>query len=404
MKLKQALILAGGLGTRLGEKSKDCPKPMQLINQEPFLNNIIWNLKRHDITDIILSIGYLPERFKEYYGTGQNFDVKIRFVQEDKPAGTAGAIKLCESFLDDYFLLMNGDTLFDINFHDLALTFNNGKIGHLALNFVNDTSRYGEVKLSGKEIIEFKEKSHNNSGYINSGVAIFNKRLISYISDQDSSLEKDVYPKMIEKKLLSAKKYKSFFLDIGIPVTLSEAQSLIPKWRSKSALLLDRDGVINIDFGYVHSLDNFKWISGARETIKMANDLGILVIVITNQAGIARGIYSEKQFKLFSKEINNELKSFGAHIDATYFCPHHPIEGINKYRINCKCRKPKNGLIKKAILDWKLKKRNCFLIGDKKSDILAAKRSGIESQQFFYKKDNLLEIFKNKLIFLSDNN
>ena len=404
MKLKQALILAGGLGKRLGEKSKDCPKPMQLINQEPFLNNLIWNLKRYDIKDIILSIGYLPERFKEYYGTGHNFEVKIRFVQEDKPAGTAGAIKLCESFLDDYFLLINGDTLFDINFHDLAVTFNNGKIGHLALNFVNDTSRYGEVKLSGKEIIEFKEKSQNNSGYINSGVAIFNKSLINFISDQDSSLEKDVYPKMIDKKLLSAKKYKSFFLDIGIPVTLSEAQSLIPKWRSKSALLLDRDGVINIDYGYVHSMNNFKWISGSRETIKMANDLGILVIVITNQAGIARGLYSEKQFKLFSKEINNELKSFGAHIDATYFCPHHPTEGINKYKINCKCRKPKNGLIKKAIHDWKLQKRKCFLIGDKKSDIIAAKRSGIESQQFFYKKDNLLEIFKNKLNFLIDNN
>ena len=199
-------------------------------------------------------------------------------------------------------------------------------------------------------------------------------------------------------------KYKSFFLDIGIPFTLSEAQSLIPKWRSKSALLLDRDGVINIDFGYVHSMNNFKWISGAKETIKMANDLGILVIVITNQAGIARGIYSERQFKLFSKEINNELKDFGAHIDATYFCPHHPTEGINKYKINCKCRKPKNGLIKKAILDWKLQKRKCFLIGDKESDIIAAKKSGIESQQFFYKKDNLLEIFKNKLIFLTDDN
>ena len=141
-----------------------------------------------------------------------------------------------------------------------------------------------------------------------------------------------------------------------------------------------------------------------RETIKMANDLGILVIVITNQAGIARGLYSEQQFNLFSQEINNQLINFGAHIDDTYFCPHHPTEGINKYRINCKCRKPKNGLIEKAILDWKLKKRKCFLIGDKKSDILAAKRSGIESQQFFYKKDNLLEIFKNKLIFLADNN
>ena len=404
MRLKQALILAGGLGKRLGEKSKDCPKPMQLINEEPFLNNIIWNLKRHDISDIILSIGYLPEKFKEYYGNGKNFEVRIRFVQEDKPAGTAGAIKICQSFLDDYFLLINGDTIFDINFHDLAITFNNAKVGHFALNFVNDTSRYGEVKLSGSEIIEFKEKSQPNSGYINSGVAIFHKRLINFISDEDTSLEKDVYPKMIDKKLLSAKKYKSFFLDIGIPETLSEAQILIPKWRSKSALLLDRDGVINIDFGYVHSMKNFKWISGARETIKMANDLGILVIVITNQAGIARGLYSEKQFKLFSEEINNELINFGAHIDDTYFCPHHPTEGINKYKINCKCRKPKNGLIKKAIIDWELQKRKCFLIGDKKSDMIAAKRSGIESQQFLYKKDNLLEIFKNKLIFLTDDN
>ena len=211
MRLKQALILAGGMGKRLGEKSKYCPKPMQLINGEPFLNNIIWNLKRHDIKDIILSIGYLSEKFKQYYGDGQNHDVKIRLVKEDKPAGTAGAIKNCKKFLDEYFLLINGDTIFDINFHDLARTFNKGKVGHLALNFVDDASRYGEVSLNGSEVIEFKEKSQTNSGYVNSGVGIFQKKILNFISPEQTSLEKDVYPKMINKRLLSAKKYKSFF-------------------------------------------------------------------------------------------------------------------------------------------------------------------------------------------------
>ena len=213
-------------------------------------------------------------------------------------------------------------------------------------------------------------------------------------------MERDVFDKLINKKLLSAKKYNSFFLDIGIPETLLSAQELIPKWKSKSALLLDRDGVINIDYGYVHKMQNLKWIDGAKETIKMANDMGILVIVITNQAGIARGYYSENEFHLFSKEINNELINFGAHIDATYYCPHHPSEGIKKYRKDCDCRKPKTGMLEKAISDWKLDVTKCFLIGDKKSDILAAKKCGINSHMFSYEKENLLEIFKNNLTFL----
>ena len=101
MKIKQALILAGGFGKRLGIKSKSCPKPMQLINNEPFLNFIIWNLKRHDIKDIILSIGYLPENFKAYYEDGSKFGINIKYVEENEPKGTAGAIKACENFLED---------------------------------------------------------------------------------------------------------------------------------------------------------------------------------------------------------------------------------------------------------------------------------------------------------------
>ena len=404
LRIKQALILAGGLGKRLGKESVNCPKPMQMINGEPFLNNLIWNLKRQNIKKIILSIGYLSEKFKEYYDRGQNMGVEIIYVNEHIPLGTAGAIKNCEYYLEEFFLLINGDTIFDINFHDLSRTFNKNKIGHLALNYVDNVSRYGEVILDGSNIIKFKEKDQNSPGYINSGVAIFNKKLLSFISEKQTSLEKDIFPKIIKQKLLTAKKYNSFFLDIGIPSTLRSAKELIPKWRSKSALLLDRDGVINVDFGYVHSLRNFEWIKNARETIKMANDLGLLVIVITNQAGIARGLYTNKQFNLFTNQINNLLINFGAHIDATYYCPHHPTEGINEYKKNCSCRKPDNGMIEKAILDWKLDRKKCFLIGDKKSDLMAAKKSGIKSHLFSYKNENLLEIFKNNLNFIIDDN
>lgn len=397
MIIRQAVILAGGFGRRLGDKSLNCPKPMQLINNEPFLNNIIWNLKRHDIKDIVLSIGYLAKNFKDYYGDGSKFGVRISYVEETTPAGTGGALKKCTNKLHKYFMLLNGDTIFDVNYHDLAQSFPKDKLGHLAINFVQDTGRYGAVQTDSEDIISFSEKSNNNSGYINSGVAIYDKKILNYIPLNNSSLEKDIFPKLLNKRLLSAKKYNSFFLDIGIPLSLKNAQSLIPKWKLKSALLLDRDGVINVDHGYVHKMENFDFISGAKDTIKMANDFGVLVIVVTNQAGIARGFYTQDEFILFTKEINEKLKEYGAHIDSTYFCPHHPEAGIGDLKKNCSCRKPSPGLLKKAIEEWDLDIQKCFFIGDKKSDMQAAQSCGISSYLFCEKKDNLLEIFKNKL-------
>ena len=172
---------------------------------------------------------------------------------------------------------------------------------------------------------------------------------------------------------------------------------MIPKWKRKSALFLDRDGVINIDYGFVHSMDNFKFIEGAKEIIKMANDFGIIVIVVTNQSGIARGYYSVDEFHLFTEEINNDLKKYGAHIDATYFCPHHPEEVIGELKKICNCRKPKTGMLNQAIKEWNLDKSKCFLIGDKDSDIIAAERCGIKSYLFSSENKKLIEIFKEKL-------
>ncbi len=152
--------------------------------------------------------------------------------------------------------------------------------------------------------------------------------------------------------------------------------------RIRPALLLDRDGTLNVDLGWVHKPENFRWIHGAREAIKWANDRGILVFVITNQAGIARGHYSEAEFQVFTAWIDRELAACGAHIDATYYCPHHPTEGTGGYRRECSCRKPAPGLIERALAEWGFDRARSVMIGDAEHDMKAAAEAGIRAVRF----------------------
>jgi len=156
----------------------------------------------------------------------------------------------------------------------------------------------------------------------------------------------------------------------------------IPRWQRKPALFLDRDGVLNVDTGYVHLPEEFQWIDGAPEAVKMFNDAGYLVIVITNQSGIGRGLYSEEEFKGFTRWIDEKLRSRGAHIDAVYYCPHHPTEAQGRYKTDCSCRKPKPGLIDRALTECPIDQACSVMIGDKASDIQAARCIGIEGYRF----------------------
>lgn len=151
---------------------------------------------------------------------------------------------------------------------------------------------------------------------------------------------------------------------------------------SRTAAFLDRDGVINVDHGYVHRPEQFEWVAGAPAAIKWLNEHGFLVIVVTNQAGIARGYYSEQQFLKFMEWINARLKEYGAHLDATYYCPHHPHEGVDPYVRICECRKPAPQLLRKAISDWNVDVKRSVMIGDKESDILAACNAGLTGELF----------------------
>lgn len=140
------------------------------------------------------------------------------------------------------------------------------------------------------------------------------------------------------------------------------------------AAFFDRDGTINVDNGHVYKIEDFEFIKGIPEFIKKKNDEGYIVIVVTNQAGIAKGMYREEDMHILHKHINEELALIGGHIDAFYFCPHHP-----DYTGSCNCRKPKTGMIEKAITDWDIDVTQSVLYGDKASDIECGEKCGIKS-------------------------
>ena len=143
------------------------------------------------------------------------------------------------------------------------------------------------------------------------------------------------------------------------------------------AVFLDRDGTINIEKNYLYRIEDFEFIPGVPEAIKMLNDAGYLVIVVTNQAGIARGYYTEEDMHKLHRHIDEELKKYDAHIDAYYFCPHHPIYGIGEYKQECHCRKPKDGMLQKAIEEYSINVSESYIIGDKVSDVLAGNKCSI---------------------------
>ena len=229
MHVNQAVILVGGFGTRLGELTKHTPKPLLPILGKPFLEYLMTYVAKFSVTEIILLAGYLGDQVKVLYDQKNIGGAQIKVIVEPEPLGTAGALKFAAPHLDDEFFLLNGDTFFNIDLGDLSqdLDHKNWQ-GVLALYTAEDTQRYGTVEIDGECCIQaFVEKSaHKNSpnGYINGGVYLLKKDILSLIKHTPSSLEKDVFPILVQQKQLFGKPYDKYFIDIGLPSTLKQAQ------------------------------------------------------------------------------------------------------------------------------------------------------------------------------------
>ena len=171
----------------------------------------------------------------------------------------------------------------------------------------------------------------------------------------------------------------------------------------RPAAFLDRDGVLNVDHGYVHRPEQLEWIDGAREAVRLLNLAGYYVLVVSNQSGIARGYYDEAAVKSFHAHMQNELAAHGAHIDAFYFCPHHPEGIIKSLAVSCRCRKPAPGMLEQAAREWPIDIGASFLIGDKDDDMAAAAAFNIRGIKFNSQKDSLPDLVRREIANRSQN-
>lgn len=398
----QAVILVGGRGTRLGALTESCPKPLIDVGGKPFLEYLIRNLVRHGFTEILLLAGYLGEQLHRLAENADNLNCRITYLCEPAPAGTAGALLHAREHLSGKFLLLNGDSFFDINYLDLLQIKTKQSIGAAALREMADTGRYGQVILEGNSILDFAEKqSGGGPGLINGGIYWLDRTIIEWIDKTPAALEFDVLPQLAKAGLLAGKSYSGAFIDIGIPADLAKAQSFVPQLMRRPAVFLDRDGVLNADTGYPHLSDQIQWTEGAAAAVKRFNDAGYLVFVVTNQAGVAHGHYDEAAIKRLHHWMSQELMKSGAHIDDWRYCPFHPEGKVEAYRRAHPWRKPEAGMLLDLMTHWQIDSAHSFLIGDKQSDLDAAARAGIPGHLF---SGGSLAEFANTIIAASDGN
>jgi len=163
------------------------------------------------------------------------------------------------------------------------------------------------------------------------------------------------------------------------------------------AAFLDRDGVLNVDHGYAHRPDQLEWVAGAPDAVRMLNEAGFTVFVVTNQSGVARGLYDEAAVQNLHGHMRDALKAQGAHIDAFYYCPHHPEGTVKEFAVQCECRKPGVGMLQQAAREWPIDLSRSFLIGDRDGDMEAAAAFKIRGVRFDGNLDSLIDVVRREI-------
>lgn len=384
--IRQAVFLVGGKGTRLGELTRDTPKPLlPILSGKCFLDLLVEEAARQGFIQILLLAGHFGDQIKERYDGATVHESSVTVLCEPEPLGTAGALKWAADALDPWFVLANGDSFFNINLRLFAAVPDDRFDVRVALRTVDDISRYGAVTSEMGVVQAFQEKDPKRKGRgdINAGVYVVNKRIIDLLDDGPASIERDIFPVLVAAGRLEARKFDGYFIDMGLPDTYEQAKREIPLQWVRPCAFLDRDGVLNVDAGYTHRRDDLCWIDGAQEAIFELNNAGYLVIVVTNQAGVAHGHYKEEDVAAFHDEMARQLRLIGAHIDAFYACPFHQDAKIAHYRHpNHPDRKPNAGMLERALREWQIDTRRSFLIGDKQSDLTASSAVGVEGHLF----------------------
>lgn len=413
----KTVIMAGGKGTRIASVRNDVPKPMISICGKPILEYQIENLKTCGLTDIILVIGYLGDKIKDYFGDGSKFDVKIEYFIEDHPLGTAGALFKMPQLTED-FLLLCGDVIMDVDFNRFIEFHKSHKAWASLMSHPNglpfDSSLLvteievprvkGGMPEDTHKVIRWMAKEDERTYYknrVNAGIEIISPELLketkkNFIPRHPETpdkidLDRDVLKPNIKSGRIFAYDTPEYIKDMGTPERYYEVENDIVSGKvharnlknKQKAIFLDRDGTINKMVGFITKPEQFELIDGAAEAVKAINKSGYLAIVVTNQPVIARGDCTFEELQTVHEKMETELGKKGAFIDAIYICPHHTDKGFPgerlEYKCDCDCRKPKPGLLLQAAKDFNIDLPESYMIGDSDRDMKVGENAGVKN-------------------------
>jgi D-glycero-D-manno-heptose 1,7-bisphosphate phosphatase len=364
---KQAVILCGGLGERLRPLTDLVPKPMVLLNGVPFLRYLLRQIKDNGIKEVILLTGYRGEQIREYFKDGGQLGLLIRYSHGPVEWETGRRLFEAKDLLDEHFLLLYSDNFLSFNLKKAVEFYDEQK---KILSFVVQSKEKGNIRMGEDGLVKVYDKTRTAQGlsFVELGYMIISKKVFEFYRDKDVSFSD------IIKKLVAVGQVAGFgVLDAYYSISDIERLKLAEKYlKPKKILLIDRDGVINKKAPrgeYVGSWENFSFIPENVEGMKKLSQAGFSFIVISNQAGIARGMVTAEAVDFIHQRMREALKDKGINILDIYLCPHHWDE-------KCSCRKPEPGLFFEASRKWSFRLDKAYFIGDDSRDCQAAYRAG----------------------------
>ena len=370
IKLKQAVIFCGGLGTRLRPITDKLPKPLAPVNNIPFLDYLLRQLQEQGIKKVLLLIGYKANCIKEYILNNPNYLLIFDFCEGPQEWETGTRLWNARNQLEDEYLLLYSDNYASFS---LKKSFKMFRQKQSAICLLLYPKKNGNVSIDNLNNVEKYDpsRSSNSFKYVEVGYMIMNKNLALKELNRDSSLTETIV-KLVNQGKVSAIVNSGIYHSISDPTRLKITEEYL---KPKKILLIDRDGTINIKapmMKYISNINDFKFIDSTLRAMEYLSDYGFSFIVITNQAGIARGLLSSTELEQVNQYMCSELKNKGINILDIYICPHH-------WDDECLCRKPAPGLILEASKDYNLWLDHTYFVGDDPRDIYAAKNAGTRS-------------------------
>ncbi len=368
----QAVILAGGRGTRLRPLTDSRPKPMIEIAGKPFLEHLVELLRGQGFTRFLMLLGYLPEVVQDYFGDGHRWGIEVQYSVTDPDDQTSRRVRLAAPSLDPCFLLMYCDNYWPMRMNRMWPRFAAAGLPAMITVYSNkDGYTTNSVQVDGEGYVTLYDKSCTGPGLqgVEISYALLTRSVLELLTDDGLPFEAAVYPRLAERRQLLAYVTDHRYYSIGSHRRLPLTEAFFQR---SPTVILDRDGVLNKRpprAEYVRSWAEFEWLPGAQEALRLFHDAGYRVIVVSNQAGIARRALTEDDLTEIHDRMKADAEKAGGRIDAIYVCPHNWDDG-------CECRKPRPGLLFQAQRDHHLDLSRTVFVGDDERDGLAAEAAG----------------------------